>query len=438
MRTNLPSEVSISNASSLSQSASAVDSEPRASNEPNIGLDSAALKAGTVLKAGTAHKTGTALKIAIVTGEASGDLLGAGLMNALQLRYPEAQFVGIGGDKMLAQGFDSWFPMDRLAVMGLVEPLKRLPELLRIRKTLKDRFIASPPDLFIGIDSPDFNLDLSLSLRQAGIKTAHYVSPSVWAWRQGRIKKIAKAVDLMLTLFPFEAQFYRDHQVPVAFVGHPLADDFPLQPEMDKAREQLGLRARQKAEKKYVALMPGSRQGEVAKMGRLFLEAAQQAFEQDASLHFLLPTASDARYQQLEPMLKEFPSLPITLLKGQSHLAMSSANALLIASGTTSLEAMLLKKPTIVAYKTSTITFAIMSRLVKVPYVALPNLLANAPLMPEYLQDKATPEALSEALMQALKDINTSPLQKQFLELHQSLRCNASETAATALSQLLS
>ncbi len=239
------------------------------------------------------------IHIGIVVGEASGDILGAALMVELRKHFPTAEFSGIGGARMLAQGFHSYFPQDRLAVMGLIEPLKRLPELLRIRKFLREHFIANPPAVFIGIDSPDFTISLEGSLKEQGIKTVHYVSPSVWAWRQKRIVKIARSVDLMLTLLPFEAQFYREHHVPVEFVGHHLADEIPFEVDKIGARKILGL----PEEGRIVALLPGSREGEVERMGDVFMRAAVFCLEQDPSLRFIIPAASSDRYRQLHIQL---------------------------------------------------------------------------------------------------------------------------------------
>ena len=284
------------------------------------------------------------IRIGLVAGEASGDQLAAPLIAELRKHFPDAIFEGLGGEQMIAQGFRSLFPMERLSVMGLVDPLKRLPELLHIRKTLYRHFLDNQFSLVVGIDSPDFNLGLEKKLRRQGVTTAHYVSPSVWAWRQGRVKKIAQAVDRMLTLLPFEAGFYQQHQVPVTFVGHPLADRFPMQPDTLGAREQLGL----PADKKVLAIMPGSRRSEVAMLGQLFLECAlncrERLQQQGQELNFVIPAASVDRYQELQVLLATFPELPVKLVQGNSHQVMEAADAVLLASGTTALEAMLLKK----------------------------------------------------------------------------------------------
>lgn len=265
-------------------------------------------------------------RVAIVVGEASGDILGAGLMAALKKRYPDCEFEGIGGPKMLALGFNSLYQMDRLAVMGFVEPLKRLPELLGIRKSLRQRYLTNPPDVFIGIDAPDFNLNLEVNLREAGVPVVHYVSPSVWAWRRGRLKKIAKAVDLMLTLFPFESSFFNEQNIPNLFVGHPLADTIPLENEKTGARERLGLSAENN--ERWVALLPGSRGGEVEHLCERFLLAAQQSFAGRPNLRIIIPAANDARHSQISEVLKRYSELPVTLLHGQSHDAMLAADAI--------------------------------------------------------------------------------------------------------------
>lgn len=378
------------------------------------------------------------VRIAIVAGEASGDILGASLMRAITARIPAAVFEGVGGPLMLAQGFNSHFAMDRLSVMGLVEPLKRLPELLSMRRALRAEFLANPPDLFLGIDSPDFNLDLELALRGQGLLTAHYVSPSVWAWRQGRVKKIAKAVDHMLTLFPFEEAFYSDHGVPVSFVGHPLADQFPVAADsIDRGKidalQALGFTAQDTV----VALLPGSRGGEVKRLAPSFIETARWCLQRQSGLKFIVPAANAQRYEQLQALLAA-EELPITLLHGQSHLVMQAADAVLMASGTTTLEALLLRRPMVVAYKMSALSYAIISRMVKSPYISLPNLLAGEELVPEILQDQVRPDILGPLLLAQLQhSAERSALQQRFSQIHRSLRQNASERAADILLNMI-
>ena len=370
------------------------------------------------------------LTVALVAGEASGDILGAGLMQALKARHPDVRFIGIGGPRMEAQGLRSYFPLERLAVMGLVEVLGRLPELLARRKRLLKTFLDVRPDVFIGIDAPDFNLDLALKLRRNGIKTVHYVSPSVWAWRQNRVLKIRDACDLMLTLFPFEAKFYDAHQVAVRFVGHPLADAIPLVPDRAAARAELKL----PQDGLVVALMPGSRGGEVGRLGPLFLAAAERLRSMRPGIRFVVPCASPERRAQLEQILAG-RDLPLTLLDGQSHAALAACNAVLIASGTATLEALLYKRPMVVAYSVAPLTFRILKRMVKSPYVALPNLLAQRLLVPELLQDAATPDAMARLLSPLLDngDVQT----EGFDAIHRTLRCDASSQAASAVLELV-
>ena len=369
------------------------------------------------------------MRVALVAGEASGDILGAGLMQALKAQYPLIEFIGVGGPLMQAQGLNSYFPMERLSVMGLVEVLGRLPELLSRRKRLINTLIAAKPDVFIGIDAPDFNLTLELKLRQAGIKTVHYVSPSVWAWRQKRVLKIREACDLMLTLFPFEAQFYQDHQVPVRFVGHPLADTIPQQADRAAAREALNLAQDQPV----VALMPGSRGGEVSRLGSLFLDAAVRLRTLRPGIQFVLPCSSPERRAQIEQMLVG-RDLPLILLNGRSHEALAACDAVLIASGTATLEALLYKRPMVVAYKVAPLTYRILKRLVTSAYISLPNLLAERLLVPEMIQDAATPEALAQLLAPLL---DSGEVQTEgFDVIHRALRRDASVQAAQAVLQL--
>lgn len=374
---------------------------------------------------------GKRFKVALVAGEASGDILGAGLMQALRTQHPDIEFIGVGGPLMQAQGLESFFPMERLAVMGLVEVLGRLRELLKRRKQLIEFLLAEQPDVFIGIDAPDFNLNIELKLRQQGIKTVHYVSPSVWAWRQKRVFKIKQACDLMLCLLPFEAQFYREHQVPVHFVGHPLADSIELEHDRNAARQQLQL----DSTAPLVALMPGSRGGEVARLGALFLQTARLLHQRQPELRFVLPAANALRRVQLEALLADFADVPVTLLDGQSQLALQACDAVLIASGTATLEAMLFKRPMVVAYRLAGLTYRILKLMVKSRYFALPNLLAGEALVPEFIQHAATAENLAGAIEQQLVD--GSRQTERFLELHKHMRLDASSEAAKAVLALL-
>lgn len=369
------------------------------------------------------------LRIALVAGEASGDILGSGLMRALKAQHPAVEFIGVGGPLMQAEGLTSYFPMERLSVMGLVEVLGRLRELLARRKLLIKTLIEEKPDVFIGIDAPDFTLNIELKLRQAGIKTVHYVSPSVWAWRQKRVLKIREGCDLMLTLLPFEARFYEEKGVPVRFVGHTLADAVPLQADRAAARAELGL-----PDGPLVALMPGSRGGEVGRLGALFFDAAERLQAQKPGIRFVLPCASPQRRAQIETLL-EGRNLPLTLLDGQSHLALAACDAVLIASGTATLEALLYKRPMVVAYRLAPLTFWILKRMVKSPYISLPNLLAQRLLVPELLQDDATPEALAQTLLPLIDGGEEQT--RGFDDIHRTLRRDASNQAADAVLTLI-
>ncbi len=369
------------------------------------------------------------LRIALVAGEASGDILGAGLMRALKAQHPAVEFIGVGGPLMQAEGLTSYFPMERLSVMGLVEVLGRLRELLARRKLLIQTLIQEKPDVFIGIDAPDFTLNIELKLRQAGIKTVHYVSPSVWAWRQKRVLKIREGCDLMLTLLPFEARFYEEKGVPVRFVGHTLADTIPLHADRAAARAELGL-----PDGPLVALMPGSRGGEVGRLGALFFDAAERLLIMKPGVRFVLPCASPQRRAQIETLLQG-RNLPLTLLDGQSHLALAACDAVLIASGTATLEALLYKRPMVVAYRLAPLTFWILKRMVKSPYISLPNLLAQRLLVPELLQDDATPATLAQTLLPLIDGGEEQT--RGFDEIHRTLRRDASNQAADAVLTLI-
>ncbi len=372
--------------------------------------------------------------IGLVAGEVSGDRLGAGLIRALRRHFPNARFEGVGGEAMQGEGLVSHYPMERLAVMGFVEPLKRLPELLRLRGRLYRYFRERRPRLFIGIDAPDFNLGLELRLRRCGVSTAHYVSPSVWAWRQGRIRKIARAVDHMLALLPFEAEFYRRHAVPVTWVGHPLADELPLDTDVCAARAALGV----PRSVPVLALLPGSRRGEVEQLGTLFLEALERCRVALPGLHCVIPAASAARREQIDALLAGRSDLQVQVLDGQSHLAMAAADVVLLASGTSALEAMLLKKPMVVAYRTGAFTHWLASRLVHLDHISLPNLLAGRELVPELLQKDVEPESLAAAILHWFADTPArAALIAEFERLHQTLRRDANLRAATALAPLI-
>lgn len=372
------------------------------------------------------------LRIGILAGESSGDILGAGLVRALRARHPDLELHGIGGPLLQEQGLESLHPMDRLSVMGLVEPLKRLPELLRIRRDAKALMLRERVDVFIGIDSPDFNLGLEEDLKRAGIRTVHYVSPSVWAWRQKRIHTIARATDLVLALFPFEAAFYDQHEVPVCCVGHPLADELPLDPDRAAARAALGF----SADAPLLALLPGSRGGEVARLAPSFIAAAQQLQKEIPGLQVALPAANVEREVQLRALLPS--DTTIRLLQGQSRLLMQAADFALLASGTATLEALLCKLPMLVCYRMAPLSYALISRLLKVPYFSLPNLLAQELLVEELVQEQVVPEQLVPRLKALLEDRERhARVQARYREIHQSLRRNASERAAEAVLKLV-
>lgn len=375
------------------------------------------------------------LRIGIVAGEASGDILGAGLLAELRQRFPDIEIEGIGGELMQAEGCRSLYPMERLSVMGLVEVLGRLRELLGIRKSLLVRFSQQRPDIFIGIDSPDFTLNLEGKLRLIGIPTVHYVSPSVWAWRSKRVFKILKTTDLMLTLFPFEAQFYEQHAMPVEFVGHPLANMIPLEPDQPGARSDLDLPHGQR----IIALMPGSRGGELKYLAEPFLDTARWLLKRNSDLVFVMPAANQQRFDHLRALIdSRYSDLPIKLVLKRSREVLTAADAVLIASGTATLEALLLKKPMVVAYRMAPITYKIISRLLSSKYISLPNLLADAPLVPEILQNEVRPEVLGPAIEQALIDSDEqSALKQRFYDIHLQLRQDASKKAADAIVHLL-
>jgi lipid-A-disaccharide synthase len=376
----------------------------------------------------------SATRYVLVAGEASGDILGANLIAHLKMLQPEAIFEGIGGPLMEAQGFKSVVPMDRLSVMGLVEVLGRLRELLGIRKRIYQSCLNNPPTAFIGIDSPDFNMPLARKLKQAGIPTVHYVSPSVWAWRQKRIFNIKKSIDLMLALFPFELPIYHEHDIPVVCVGHTLADDIPFESDVTIAREKLNLGP---INGPVFGILPGSREGEVSRLAPLFIDTIKLIKQKEPSATFLIPASNKERRTQIEAILHEANAEAI-LIDGQSRTVMAASDAILLASGTAALEAMLVKRPMVVSYRVNKLTFAIMSRMVKVPYVSLPNLLANEALVPELLQDDATPDNLATRLLQTWRSfITDKTIQAKYLDLHTMLRKNAGAQAAQAIVTML-
>jgi len=381
-------------------------------------------------------RAGGRVRVALVAGEASGDLLGSHLLAALREQLPDLEAFGIGGPKMQSAGLDSWYPMEWFAVRGYVEVVKSLPRLLRVRRELKRRFLADPPDLFIGIDAPDFNLDLEAALHKAGIATVHYVSPSIWAWRGERIHKIKRAVSKVLALFPFEAPLYEKAGVPVAYVGHPLADELPEHPDRDAAREQMRLSPKQTV----VALLPGSRQSEVRQMGELFVATAKLLAEAVPNPHFLVPLVSRPTRLIFEEAIyrQQGEDLPMTILFGHAHMAMTAADAVLVASGTATLEAALLKRAMVVTYRMPRLSAWIMKGKGYLPYVGLPNILAGEFVVPEILLDDATPENLAQALANQLQDKEVRVrLEQRFLEIHRTLRQGTAARAVEAILPLL-
>ena len=376
-------------------------------------------------------------RVYIVAGEMSGDLLGASLMRALKARHPQVQFRGIGGPGMIAEGIDSRFPLETLSVMGLVEVLKHLPKLFRVRRTLREDALEWQPDVMIGIDAPDFNLGLERQLREAGLTTVHYVSPTVWAWRQGRVKRIARAVDAMLSFLPFEAAFYEQHRLPVAFVGHPLADELPLVNDRAGARAALGLPPKGPV----LALLPGSRSNEVRFLGETFLEAAERLCRERPALHVVIPAATPLRRAQLETLLEPRQLLAerVTLLDGKARQAMVASDAVLLASGTATLEAMLCHRSMLVAYRLAPLTHWLASYLVKTQWISLPNLIAQESLVPELIQDAATPAAMVEHLGTLLDDAEArAVLEQRFATIHAGLQRNASARAVEAIEAVVS
>ncbi|MBE4582032.1 lipid-A-disaccharide synthase [Vibrio navarrensis] len=373
------------------------------------------------------------LRIGIVAGELSGDTLGEGFIQAVKARYPDAEFVGIGGPKMIAQGCQSLFDMEELAVMGLVEVLGRLPRLLKVKAELVRYFTQNPPDVFVGIDAPDFNLRLELDLKNAGIKTVHYVSPSVWAWRQKRIFKIEAATNLVLAFLPFEKAFYDKFDVPCEFIGHTLADAIPLESEPAAARALLGLAQ----EKKWLAVLPGSRGSELKMLAPTFIETCKLLHQQYPDLGFVVALVNQKRRQQFEQAWQQYaPELEFKLVDDTARNVITAADAVMLASGTVALECMLLKRPMVVGYRVNALTAFLAKRLLKTEYVSLPNILAGEELVKEYLQDGCTPQNLCAEVSRLLEGNNQSMLNK-FTEMHHWIRKDADQQAANAVLNLI-
>lgn len=374
--------------------------------------------------------------IGIVAGEASGDVLGRGLMAELKQRHPGARFIGIGGPGMVAEGLESLAPMERLAVNGFIDPIRRLPELVGILRRLIARYRTERPDVFVGVDFNVFNLLLERRLKRRGIRTVHYVSPSVYAWRRGRIKRIAGAVDVLLTLYPFEPGLYAHTAVRAVYVGHPLAD--AIDPEAGevagrrRARRELGL----PEEAPVVALLPGSRMSEVRMLGDAFLEAAALIVRERPGVHFVVPCVRPDIGRWLESARQRHPVPALTAYEGDARLALTACDGALVKSGTSTLEAMLLRRPMVVSYRLGPVTYQLVRRLLRTPFVALPNILAGQELVPELLQDQATPRALAARLLAELDKARGDPeYLARFARLHQVLRRHADARAAEAVSE---
>ena len=375
------------------------------------------------------------LRIGIVAGEESGDLLGANLIEAVKEKISDVEIVGIGGEHLIKAGCKTLYPMEKLSVMGIVEVCSRYFELFSIRNDLKRYFLDNPPDVFIGVDAPDFNFSLERALRKADIKTIHYVSPSIWAWREYRLKKIAKSVDLMLTLFPFEVDYYTLNNIPAVFVGHPLAEKIKFKTDKNAARERLKL----PTDKRMIAIMPGSRENELDKLIEPFIHAAIRCKDKKDDIFLMAGLTNENMGQIFTSKLKQIaPNLPIKIITGKALDVMEAADVILLASGTVTLEAMLLKRPMVVAYKLNKITYEIAKRLIRIPYVSLPNILAGELIVPECLQSQCTPEILCDELMNWIgNEQSVIQLEQKFLEIHQKIKAPSRQLAGNAVLDLI-
>lgn len=372
------------------------------------------------------------LRIGMIVGEASGDVLAEGLLLALQSYYPSLMIEGVLGPRVLALGGQSLYPMESLSMMGFVEPVRQLPSLLKMRRHIINYFLENPPDLFIGVDSPDFTLNVEKRLKKVGVPTVHYVSPSVWAWRKGRIKMIRHAVDLMLVLFPFEADFYRDERVRAVFVGHPLADTIPLAVDQTSARKALNL----DTSRPTLAVLPGSRLGEIQHLAPLYLAVVDELRKTIPTLQVVVPLVSPGIRQAFTDLVKE---TELVLVDGQAQQVMQASDAVLLTSGTATLEAMLCHRPMVVAFKSSWLNSCLIRKFVDIPFFSLPNLLFNRRIVPEYFQEEATVPKLTEALLGFLENVAERELiQAEFLAMHQKLRVQASQRAAETVANMLS
>lgn len=375
------------------------------------------------------------MKIALIAGEASGDMLAAELMAALKIRHPDASFIGMGGPLMQAQGLDSWHDYSVLSLMGLAEVLKHLPKLLKLRRNLLDYLIEQKPDIVIGVDAPDFNLGLEKRCKRAGLRTVHFVSPSIWAWRQGRAAKMAESCEHVLCLFPMEPAIYARYGVAATYIGHPLADRIALKPDIAAARNQIGLHAVH-----ALAVLPGSRISEITRLLPVFLDSAERLRDRLPDLHLVIPAANQQCRVAIQSQLAMRQWENVTVLDGQAQAAMIACDAVLLASGTAALEAMLCKKPMVVAYKISALTYFIVRtfKMMKVTQFSLPNALAGYAMVPELMQDDCNPEAIAAALYPLLNDAdNNRDLLLQFEQIHIDLRRDAASHAAAVITRLL-
>ncbi len=372
--------------------------------------------------------------IALVAGEASGDLLGGLLLDGLKARWPDAQFVGIGGAQMEKRGMQAWWPSEKLAVRGYIEVLKHYRGLVAIRNELKARLLHNPPDIFIGIDAPDFNLDLERDLKSAGIRTAHFVSPSIWAWRPERMEKVRAAVDHVLCIFPFEKKLYDDAGIPATYVGHPLAPVIPMQPDKHAAREKLGL----KMSDTVVAMLPGSRADEIKYLASRYFGVVASIKRAQSAIKFIVPCLPSLK-AQIEAAAKNAGVLSdVQLLDGQSHTALAACDVALVASGTATLEAALFKRPMVIAYNMNVLSWLMMKRKQMQPWVGLPNILCGEFVVPELLQKQATPQALAQALLAWLDSPEKiAALQQRFVQLHEELLRDTPKLAAVAIESVL-
>lgn len=372
-------------------------------------------------------------RLAMVAGEASGDLLASLLLGGLRRRWPDLQAQGVGGPRMAALGFDAWWPADTLAVRGYVEVLRHYHRIASLRRDLAKRVLARPPQAFVGVDAPDFNLGLEAKLRGAGIKTVHFVCPSIWAWRSGRVKAMARSVDHVLCLFPFEPDLLRRQGIDATYVGHPLADAIELDPPRAAARLALGVGAAP-----LVAVLPGSRQSEIQAIAPVFLQAVSRLHRLRPELRFVLPLAPGLR-GSVEAIAREHaPDMPLQLLDGRSHEALAACDLTLIASGTATLEAALFKRPMVIGYRMHPLSWALMRRMQLQPWVGLPNILCRDFVVPELIQEKCQPEALAQAVLTGLDDeVGRERLARRFAELHLELRCDTATRATDAIAQVL-